>query len=525
MTGTWSLLRMALRRDRVVVPAWILVFVGVAVSAAAATNGLYPSEAARVQAARTVNAAPALVAIYGPVYDETSLGALAFFKLSVFGAALIGLLAALLVVRHTRADEELGRTELVASGAVGRHAALMAGVLVGALTSVTIGLATAVGTATTGLATTGCIALGAAWAGCGLAFTGVGAVAAQLTASARTARGIAVGTLAVAYVVRAAADTTDAGWLTWLSPVGWAQQVRPFAGERLWPVALLLALALAGVATAVLVESRRDLASGVLAPRAGPPRGRIGDPVGLAWRLHRMSLAGWTVGVLLLGLVQGSLVTHLGGFLDSPQVRRYIETLGGRGFLTDAFLSTEFSIVAFVVSGFALSVIARMRAEESSGRVEPVLASGTGRVAWMVSHLLLAVLGRALLMAASGGGGGVAHALQSGDISDLGRDLGAALVRLPAVWVLTGVGAALFGLAGRWTGFAWAVLVACLVVGEFGQLMGLPEWTKDVSPYSHVPPVPAQPLEPGPLLALLAVAAVLLGGGLVAFRRRDVALG
>jgi ABC-2 type transport system permease protein len=166
-----------------------------------------------------------------------------------------------------------------------------------------------------------------------------------------------------------------------------------------------------------------------------------------------------------------------------------------------------------------------MRVEESSGRVEPLLASGTSRFTWMVSHLLLAVLGSALLMAASGLGVGVAHALQSGAASDLGRDLGAALVRLPAVWVLTGVGAALFGLAGRWTGFAWAVLVGCLVVGEFGQLMGLPEWTTGLSPYSHVPALPAQPLESTPLVALLVVAGALFACGFVAFRRRDVALG
>jgi ABC-2 type transport system permease protein len=522
MTGTWTLLAMALRRDRVLLPAWLLVFVAVAASSASATEGLYPTVESRVRAAEGVNATPALVALYGPVYDVGSLGAVAFFKLIVFGGALVAVFAMLLVVRHTRADEEVGRTELVVAGAVGRHAPLLAGVLLAGVATVSVGLFTALGIAAGGLDPAGAAALGATWAGAGLAFLGVGALAAQVTTSARTARGIAVTVLVTAYAVRAAADSGGGAWLTWVTPMGWVQELRPFAGNRWWVLLLLAGFGLLATAAAVLVAARRDLGEGILPDRAGPGRGALAGTDGLAWRLHRQALLGWTIGFLLLGLLLGSMVTQLGDFLDTPEALDMIRRLGGTRVLTDAFLSAELGVLALFAAGFGLSTTTRMHAEEVSGRVESLMATGTGRVRWMAGHLAMAFLGTALLLVAVGFAVGVGHALQGGAPGDVPRDLGAAVVRLPAVWVVVGAAALLHGLASRLALQGWTVLVGCLVLGEFGTLMDLPGWARDLSPFTHVPALPGQPFALAPVLALLALAAALTAAGLLLFRRRDL---
>src|SRR5437867_2764366 len=111
--GTGALARLALRRDRVLLPVWLAVFVGIAGSSASATIDLYPTEASRVQAAEAVNRTQSLVALYGRVYDPTSLGALALVKLGGLGAVFVAVLAIVVTVRHTRAEEETGRLELV----------------------------------------------------------------------------------------------------------------------------------------------------------------------------------------------------------------------------------------------------------------------------------------------------------------------------------------------------------------------------------------------------------------------------
>jgi ABC-2 type transport system permease protein len=275
----------------------------------------------------------------------------------------------------------------------------------------------------------------------------------------------------------------------------------------------------------MVLQARRDLGSGLVAARPGPAEGRVGSAIGLAVRLHRATLAGWTVGVFLLGLLVGSLVTHLGGFFDSPRVRDFIESMGGKGAVADAFVSTELGFAALAIGGYALSALSRMRTEESTGRIENVLATGTGRVAWMAGHVVLTLVAAGWLTLVTGVGIGVAHAAQTGHGPDLASDITAALVRIPAIWVIAGVGALLFGLAGRLTAYSWAILVACVVVGEFGKVMNLPGWTADLSPYTHVPALPAGSFEATPLVWLLAVAAALMAGGLFAFRRRDVAAG
>jgi len=89
--GTSTLVRLALRRDRVIVPVWILVFVGMAASSAQASISLYPEVQDRVSAAETSNSSPALVSLYGRIFDPTSLGEVSLFKLTSFGALLVGL--------------------------------------------------------------------------------------------------------------------------------------------------------------------------------------------------------------------------------------------------------------------------------------------------------------------------------------------------------------------------------------------------------------------------------------------------
>ncbi|HEY9339578.1 MAG TPA: ABC transporter permease, partial [Kribbella sp.] len=260
--GTATLVRLALRRDRVMLPVWILVFVSLAAGSAKASIDLYPDVASRVEAANTTNSSPALVSLYGRIFDPTSLGEVSLFKLTSFGALLVALLAGIVVVRHTRGEEESGRLELLSAGVLGRYASLTAALIVSASTVIVMGLLTALSLIGTGLPASGSFAFGLTWAAAGLAFAGVGAVTAQVTEGARTANGLTAVVLGVSYVLRALGDSASDGgtrWISWLSPIGWAQQIRPFAGDR-W-VVVLLPLALMGVlvAAAFALVRRRDV--------------------------------------------------------------------------------------------------------------------------------------------------------------------------------------------------------------------------------------------------------------------------
>jgi ABC-2 type transport system permease protein len=526
-TGTGQLARLALRRDRVLLPLWIALFAAVAGLSAAATVDLYPTVDSRMVAAVNINRAPSLVALYGRVYDPTSLGAVALWKMAGFGTALVCALALVIVVRHTRAEEEHGRLELVGAAVVGRLAALTAALLVAVGACLGIGLLTAAALTATGLPPAGSLAFGMAWASAGIVFSAVAAVAAQITRGARAAVGITAAALGAAYLLRAVGDAAGdggVGWLSWLSPIGLAQQVRAFAGERWWVFAVLVAVAIALTGCAYALAARRDLGAGLIADRPGPSAAAPGlrSPLALAWRLQRGALLAWMAAFAVIGLVLGNLAANVGGLLDSPQARELITLIGGEKGITAAFLAAELGIMGVIVSIYGVQAATRLRSEETGQRAEPVLATAVSRTSWACSHLAVALFGTLALLLTAGLAAGIGDALQLGDTGRLWSVVAGALVQFPAAAILIGIVIAAFGLFPRATGAGWAALIAFALLGEVGPLLKLDQWVMDLSPFAHVPKLPGGEVAVASLLWLTAIAAGLIAIGLAGFRRRDI---
>jgi ABC-2 type transport system permease protein len=516
-TGTWLITRQALRRDRVLVAVWLLVLTATVAASAGATAMLYPTEADRVAAAEGINASPAIVALYGPVVDVTSLGELAMTKLTVLYAVFVAVLALVLVRRHTRTEEESGRAELVGGTAVARDAVLAAALLEAVLVVAVLGVLAAVADVAAGLPVVGSVAFGASWVGVGLVGAGVSAVACQLSASSRTCAAIAAGAIGLLFLLRAVGDTS-VPWLGWLSPLGWSTRLHAWHGPR-WGVLLLYA-GLAGLlaTVAVLLRARRDLGSGLVAARPGRAHGRprLADAVALGVRLHTAALVTWTVAVAVMGLVLGSIAPDIGSMLDSPAAREMVGRLGGEGALERTLLAAELSIAAVVVTCFALAVVGHGGADERDGRTEQVLATATSRTRALAGTLLVALLGATWLLLATGVGTAIGYG------TDLGAVVGAALAQAPAVWLVTALAAAAYALSSGWAWAGWALLVAFLTLGQLGELLRLPRWLVDASPYAHVPTMPVESFALAPAATMTGLAALVLAAAWWRFCSRDI---
>jgi ABC-2 type transport system permease protein len=526
-TGTTSLLRLAARRDRVLVPVSAFGLAAFVALSAQATFDLFPDlTTAQASMAPTLSN-PALVAMYGPI-SSLGIDSIATFKSVLLGAVFLALLAYVVVRRHTRTEEEAGRLELLGAGVVGRRAALTAAVLHATFAVLLTVLLTAGWSIAVGLDPAGSVALGVTWLVIGLSWVGVTAVAAQLTSSTRGTAGWSLGALAVAFLVRAVGDTaaadSPARFLTWLSPLGWGVKVSPFGENRYAVVVLGLALYAVLVVVAYALLDRRDLGAGVLPSRAGHDRSTIASTGGLTLRLARGTLVGWVVAYVVLGVVLGSIAGSVETFVDSPQVADMLRALGGdAGTITDIYFSTELHFAAIGASALAIALVTRMHTEETTTRLEAVLATPARRVTWALGHIALAVLATAVVMVVSTAVAGLVHGDDVGDVrGTVTRLTGAALSTLPAVWVALAVAMLLYGAVPRFTGLAWAALIVFLLLGEFGELLDLPGWLVDLSPFTHLPALPGGALEWAPLAALTVIAAVGCGAGLIAFRRRDV---
>lgn len=523
LAGTGALVRLALRLDRVRLTVWVLAIAAMPAGTAANYMQLYPTERS-LQGVSGVISNPSLVAMNGPLFSVT-LGGLTAWKIGATAFVLVGLMSLFTVVRHTRTEEETGRLELLGATVVGRYAPLTAALLVAGLANLAITVLVASGLAGVGLPVAGSVAVGLSVGLTGVAFAAIAGVCAQLTASARSATGIAAAVLGGAYVLRAVGDVGPT-WLTWLSPVGWAMRMRAYGGEQWWVAGLFVALTIVLGGSAYGLLARRDLGFGLLPPRLGPAEAapRLRSPLALAWRLHRGVLLGWLVGLAVAGAAMGGAAVAISdGFNANEQLTELLARMGGSKGLTDAYLAAVFSITGVVAAAYTVQATQRMHAEEIGGRLEPLLATSVGRVQWALSHYVFALLGTALVLGVAGVGAGLAYGLQVGDVGgQMARLLGAALVQLPAAWVLAGLGMALFGLAPRFAVLTWAGLIVCVVLLELGALLGLSQWVVDISPFAHVPKLPGSPLTGMPLLWLTGVAATLSVAGLAGFRRRDI---
>ncbi|WP_328396897.1 ABC transporter permease [Nocardia sp. NBC_00416] len=520
-TGTGVLTRFALRRERFPLVAWIVGDTLVYWSQAVALDAAYPNQSDLDALARSMSGNAAMIAMAGPPRVLDTVAGQVAFQSSAFGMAVAGLMSMFLIGRHTRANEETGRDELIRSGVVGRYAPPTAAALVTVGANLLLGAAITLSLISYGLPVAGSLALGVGATCAGWVFGAIALLAAQVSASTRACYAITGTALAVSYLLRAVGDVGN-GVLSWFSPLGWGQAMRPYDGEIWWPAGLSVLVAIGIGVAAARVLDRRDFGAGLIAPRPGPARAAesLHGTVGLAWRLQRGLLFGWAVGMFLGGMSFGTIgddVDDLLGDIDLDQI------LGqNMGSMVDAFYAMAVAILAIIASAYTISAGLRLRSEEMSGHAEPLLSTGLGRVRWTVGHLVLVLGGSAVVVALSGFGMGVTYGLITGDPAQMVTLTGAALTYLPAVWVLGGVTLLLFGFAPLINSAAWLVMAFCVVVLMFGATLKFPGWLMSLSPFDNIPLVPATAFDPVPVLLTSAVALLLCAAGIFGFRRRDL---
>ncbi|MFC4950338.1 ABC transporter permease [Pseudonocardia sp. GCM10023141] len=515
LTGAGVLVRLILRRDRIAITAWVVIMAVLPVLLAIATEKGYPAEADRLAFAAASAANPAELALRGPVFAP-SVGALAAWTFGSSGVLVGGIVSVLLLIRHTRGDEQAGRRELVGAGVVGRHAPLAAALAVVVAGNVVIAVLAALGLLAHGLPVAGSIALGSAIGAGAIVFTAVAAVAAQLVEGTGGARGVAFVVFGVAFLLAAIGDGTGSG-LVWASPFGWVRHIQAFAAERWWVLGPLLGTAAVLAALAFALSARRDVGGGLFAARPGPAHAgaALRSPLALAWRLHRASVLSWAAGLTMLGLMLGFAMGSLGNQLDTPAFRALAVTLGG-GDVAAVFFRFVLYVLAQVVAAATIAAALRMRSQETGGLADAVLVLPVGRVRWALGHLVITAGGAALTLLGLGLGAGIGYGAPF-------AVLGSTVAYLPACLVFAGLAVVLVGWAPRVAvPVTWVLLALALIVDLLGEFKLVGAAVLQVSPFVRT----LQSLGSGavgPALVLLTVVAVVLGAvGLAGLRRRDV---
>ena len=516
-TGVGSLLRLALRRDRIRLTVWSSILTLTMIYAPNAVKLAYPEEAQRLARVNLMKT-PAGIIMGGPMFgvNETDLGAMMANELMLTLIVAASIMSILTVIRHTRAEEESGAAELVLSSVVGRYARTYAALIlvggVNAILAVTMTLAMSA----TGFAIVDSAAMCLGVTGVSMVFAAVAAVTAQLWRQARTATGAAMAVLALAALVRGIGDVINnsGSALSWFSPIAWAQQMRPFVDLRWWPFALLVALTLGLMLLAAVLESSRQYDDGNIPSTGERPNAHpIKSAFGLHLTLQRGQIIGWGVGLFLAGLAFGSMTKSLlDAAEDNELLARVLEAQG-----TDGVYTTMTQFLAAAATAYVVAAVVRVFTDEQSGLGEAVLAGAVSRWRWLLSAVAAALLGSTVLMFLAGLGNGLGAGLTLGEPQTIWRLTLAGLAFVPAMAVLAGIAALAVALQRPWIG--WLAVTFVVLSLYLGALLRLPRWLIDASPIGRTTAPTDFPAAAMAVMVVVATGLTLLAGWI--YRSRD----
>ena len=525
-TGFRIMVRFILRRNWLRMLIWLVVLGGMVVLVIDSQRELFPTQAARDAYALVANT-PAIAALTGLPYAAGSLGGILNIKLWMTIAVALSLAVIFLVTRNGRAEEEGGRTELLRAGVLGHNAYSLANWTVFSVFTILVGFACTGAAASQGLPVDGALVMGASFAGTALVFLGVAAVAGQLTRTGGGANALASTVLGISYLVRAVADVQAEGdrasWLTWLSPIGWAQQTRSYGENLWWPLLVCVGAAIMLGWVARALERSRDLGAGLIPERVGPRSATalIRTQLGLTMRLQRGSIIGWTLGIVVFALFFGGVATAMAHLLsgDNPIAQAF---LGGSKNVLDGLLGFFLMANALLVAAFVLQSADSIRAAESAGRTEMQWSSAISRIRWAVARILVPAVGSFVLLAISGAAIGVTFGAAAGQPEQTWRFLWASVAYWPPALLVIGVVVLCAAVIPRAAAaVSWSLYAVAVVLSMFGDLFGLPDWVSKNTPFTAIPRL-GMDFTMVPLVVITAIAVVAGGVGLWVLRQRDM---
>lgn len=195
----------------------------------------------------------------------------------------------------------------------------------------------------------------------------------------------------------------------------------------------------------------------------------------------------------------------------------------GNAAVVDLFTTAMLGIAGVLAGAAGIQAVLRLRAEEAEGRAELLLAVPVSRTRWLAGTLAVAAMTTTAVAAAAGASAAVVLTVAQAGGSGPGEVFASALAHIPAALVFPAVTVLVFAFASRWAGpLGWSALAAALVLGQFGELLGLPAWLQDLSPFRHASAMPVEAFDPAGALLMGAVALAAAAAALRVIRARDL---
>ncbi len=510
---------------------WGYVFGAFIASSAWSYSSIYKTQAQREALAATFGDNKATIALFGPSPALQTVGGFTVFKVSMT-LMIVGAIWGLLTSsRLLRGEEDAGRWDILLSGRTTRGGATMQALGGFAVSALVLWALTSLITSIAGVSSKVDIAPGPALffalalVSPALMFLAVGALTSQLAPTRRQAAAYGATVLGLSYCLRLVGDSgIGLHWLSWLSPLGWCEQLAPLTRSNPWPLLLIGGFTGLVGAAAVRLAARRDVGSSVFPDRPDRPADLrlLDSALGLSLRLTWTVAVAWLAALAVFGLLFGLVAKGAGATLSGSSLRETFDKLGATGGGLGAYLGVTFLIVSVLIAFVAAGQIGSARSEEFEGRLDHLVVRPFSRVRWLCGRLCLALVLLLIAGLVAGvctwAGAATQHSGVSVE-SVVGAGLNAVI---PAV-LLLGLGALLLGFWPRAAmTVIYAVVAWSLLVELVGGIGAINHWLLDTSVFHHVASAPAVAPNWAADAELAAISLIIAVAGLLGFRRRDL---
>ncbi|WP_124054264.1 ABC transporter permease [Arcanobacterium ihumii] len=524
LTGTGKLLRAIIRYDWKKTVVWIVLISALSASSVLAYDVAFPDIAERRELSIAMQSNPSMSIIFGPARDLLTSDGFNAWRAGQLGALFAAIMATLLVTRNTRAQEDSGQGELVASGVVTRQARLIAPVLAGLLTATVLGVSCFGLTWLSGGEVLPSAIISAGYCASAAMFTSVSAVACQLGSQARIANTLSLSMMGIFYVIRGYIDSTSPdNWTLWLTPFGWIEKTAPATDHLIWPFIPCAIFSIVLLAVALILHTQRDFGFGFIRPRLGNPAAPKIGILALSWRIHRGSLISWWIIFGIFGFIFGNLSTSITSiFKDNPALAQMM-TAGttSETDLINTFIYSIFQSLGIMAAILGAQIATKFYSEELALRAEPLLATTLSRGKYLASNILFVYVGTGIAMAISGITFGlIIH--KNNDLISILHVCEQALVTTSAVWVLNAIAVAAVAIWPRVRSLSWLSIVVAFAISILGPSFKLPNKVLGVSPFYHVTSLSTVAPQWEGTFVLLAIVMALTLLSFIGYRRRAI---
>ncbi|WP_125583484.1 ABC transporter permease [Levilactobacillus cerevisiae] len=531
---TGQLIRLNFRRDRFRILMWIVLLAALMASVAWKFEDIYGSTS-EINAIKSTLESPGIIAMFGAFSFTGKVTTAEIFanEMLLFMALIQVVMNLALSVHATRAEEDLGITELVRAHAVGTLAPLAAAASELILVNGVLGVLYSLGLSAAnmpGASTEGNWLIGLGLAATGLLFGMLGLLTAQVADHSSSATGLAYTLFGVSYLARMITDVQHPK-LTWWSPLGWVEKLAPYNNPHWSPIWLSLGLAAILLWLAFLANNHRDLGAGAITTRPGRDHASalLRGPASLVWRRQRNVIIAWIVAVIIFGIAYGTVFNTIGDILKTNPT---MQQVFGSAMVHEAnhqVLLSFTSLLSIVMAAVAIipgmQLILKVHTDETRGWLEALYARPLSR-----THLLFSYVGIAFVtstLAFIGGLGGIVvmgdasltHTTDGISAAEFWQGIAA---QLPEIWVFLALTVLLVGCWPRVKAFSWFYLALGFISVYMGSLLKLPKWTEKITPTGWMTRVPLHDVNWTTFSWMIVLAIGLVIIGWVGYRRRDL---